>query len=166
MPKYNVEIDNGEGGNTIINADTIGEAMVKAVGWVEGWDWPEEGCTVDVKVWAEDEEGEVGEELEESVEIPSEEAKKDAQLEEDGEVIDTNEGEFSTERIVVVCGTAYYQHLNGGRRGAHSRQGGDGVWRERPVSPTKEISKEDAVKLLLDWGNEPKAVAAMVKGIE
>jgi len=85
--------------------------------------------------------------------------------EEDGVVIAENEGEYSTEKIVVIDGTAYYMHPNGGANGAHNRQCGDGKWREYPCEPTRELTKQEAVAILLDWGHDPSDVAKLTKGL-
>ena len=73
-----------------------------------------------------------------------------------GKTLGTHEGEWSTESIIeLLDGTLYYRHENGGARGSWDRQDGDGVWRERPVAPTREITRREANCLLMDWGYDP-----------
>lgn len=160
MTKYFAEIDGGQGGDTTFKADTIKEAMVEAVEWAMDGDWPESGCDVLVRVWTDDEE------LTETVHIPSASEKVDQWLEDDGEVIAERMGEFSTERIVRVGLELYYTHPNGGSRGAHNRQDGDGVWKERPCSPSRKLDRTEARYMLLDWGWEPAEVATVTAEME
>lgn len=87
------------------------------------------------------------------------------EVSEDGEVIAENEGEYSTEKILLIHGEAYYMHSNGGARGAHDRQGGDGVWRDSPCDPTRKLTRSEAVSLMLDWGYEPKDVAEVTRNL-
>ena len=75
------------------------------------------------------------------------------------EIIGKREGEWSTESVVRIGGELYYRHENGGHRGSYNRQDGDGVWRESPVEPTRQITVSEARVLLLDWGCEDEAVA-------
>jgi len=78
-------------------------------------------------------------------------------------VIAERVGEWSTEQIVRLGGDLYYRHPNGGARGAHNRQDGDGVWRERPVEPSRELGVSEARRLLLDWGYDPAEVVQMLE---
>lgn len=162
---YQTDIDGGEGGGTIFYAESLKNALVQAIEWAQDGDWPDEGCDVDVRVWTEDEDGEVDEELEESVHIPSVAEKLDEKLE-DGEVLAENECEFDTERVIFMDGEAYYTHPNGGTRGAHDRQCGDGVWRERPCSPTRKLTRKEARCIMLDWGVAAPEVARLTRQIE
>ena len=163
MKTYTARIDGGEGGETTFCAKTAKEALVAAISWAEDGDWPDGGCECEVSVEAN---GDPDDCDEATVTIASQEAKRDQELIEDGEEIAKNEHEYSTEKIVVMEGQAFYMHENGGARGAHDRQCGDGVWRERPCEPTREISKGEARCLMLDWGYSPKEVAAATKHLD
>lgn len=163
---YHAEIDGGQGGETTFEADSIESALSRTIEWAEGGDWPDTGCKVRVRVWSEDEDGDIVEEERDTVEIPSAAERKDADLEEDGEVVAECEGEWSTEQIVLVGDEAYYRHPNGGAKGAYDRQDGDGVWREHPVEPTRRITKSEARALMLDWGYSPTKVAKVTRRID
>jgi hypothetical protein len=161
--EYHATIDGGEGGDETFFADTVELALVQAIEWAKDGDWGEGGCNINVEVWnAEDEDDSASEE----VYIPTAEEKQDEELEEEGEVLAENEGEWSTQKIVRIEAQAYYQHENGGKRGAHDRQDGDGVWRERPVEPTREIGKTEARKLMLDWGYDLKEIAQKTRALD
>jgi hypothetical protein len=159
---YNAIIDGGEGGHTIIKAESAKEALIEAIDWAEQGDWPEDGCDITVYVENMDDDSDCAEE---NVHINS----KAEQLDEDldgAEEIAERSHEFSTESIVVMEGQAYYRHKNGGDRGSYDRMGGDGVWRESPVEPSRIISKTEARRLLLDWGHEPGQIVEMTRCIE
>jgi len=91
--------------------------------------------------------------------------EEDATIEKDGVEIARREGEFSTDIIVILDCEAYLMHPNGGSRGAWDRRGGDGVWRDHPVSPTERITRAKARELMLDWGYDPSAVARATREI-
>jgi len=162
MKKYIATIDGGEGGDTVIGAASADEALVDAIDWAKDGDWPEAGCKISVRVESE---GDEDDWAEEDVEILSSDALRDSELLEDGEEIAMNEHEFTTERIIIMGDEAYYMHENGGTRGAHDRQCGDGVWRDYPVEPTREIDRREARRLMLDWGYAPQWVAKKTKNI-
>lgn len=166
MATYYADIDGGDGGDRTIKADSLKEAMAAAIEWAMEGDWPDSGCDVVVAVWTEDEEGEVAEYDKETVHIPSTEEKLDQWLEDEGEVLAESEGEWSTERLVRIGTEVYYTHPNGGGRGAHDRQCGDGVWRERPCGPTRKLERSEVRRILLNWGWEPDEVAAVTVRIE
>jgi hypothetical protein len=155
MNKYHATIDSGEGGSETFAADTAREALVQAIEWAKEGDWGDGGYDINVEVKNIDDENDSASE---EVYIPTDEEKQDAELE-DAEVLAESEGEWSTKKIVRLGAQAFYQHENGGERGAWDRQDGDGVWRERPIEPTREISQTEARKLLLDWGYDPKEIA-------
>lgn len=52
--RYAVDIDYGQGGDTTVEADSPKDAMAEAIGWARDGDWPDDGCTVRVRVWPED----------------------------------------------------------------------------------------------------------------
>jgi hypothetical protein len=162
---YHASIDCGEGGETTLSAASLKDALVQAILWADEGDWPTEGCDVDVRVWTEDEDGEVDEEDSAMHHIDSTEERKEAELDENGEVIAERVLEWETEHIVVMDGEAYLRNPNGGRRGAHNRQDGDGQWREHPCSPTRRIDRDEARCLMLDWGYEVAEVAAETRKI-
>ena len=84
----------------------------------------------------------------------------------EGVEIASREGEFSTFKIILMDGgEAYLMHPNGGSRGSWDRRGGDGVWRDYPVSPTERVTREKARELMLDWGYDPSAVARATRAI-
>ncbi len=70
-------------------------------------------------------------------------------------IIAKNESEFSTKYIREIDGDLYYSHENGGENGAHDRMDGSGVWREKPIEPTRQLSRAEAIIVLLDWGLDP-----------
>jgi hypothetical protein len=82
---------------------------------------------------------------------------------EDGDVLAEREHEYSTESIVRVGEDIYLRHKNGGARGSWDRQGGDGVWRERPVEPARLLTTTEARERLLDWGYAPAEIADMTE---
>jgi hypothetical protein len=155
--KYLAKIDGGQGGEETFLAEDAADALAQAIEWAREGDWPHSGCTVDVTVTNEEDEDDS---MYVDVEILSEEEKKEEELKSDGEGLGENEGEFDTEKIIRLGDEAYYMHPNGGGRGAHDRQCGDGVWRERPCSPTRVLTKSEARCMLLDWGYSPSDVAA------
>jgi hypothetical protein len=162
MNEYHATIDNGEGGYENFSADTVELALIQAIEWAKEGDWGEGGFDISLEVTnVEDDDDQASEE----VYIPTAEEKQDAELAEEAEVLAEKEGEWSTRRIVRIEAQAYYQHPNGGERGAWDRQDGDGVWREHPIEPTREISKTEACKLMLDWGYEPKEIAEKTRGL-
>jgi hypothetical protein len=89
---------------------------------------------------------------------------REAELGDDGEVLGEYEHEFSTESVVRIgAGDYYHRHENGGARGAWDRRDGDGVWRARPVEPTRQITRSEARALLLDWGYAPRDIARLTR---
>ena len=67
--------------------------------------------------------------------------------------------EFSTEKIQSTkSGNLFYLHDNGGDRGAYDRQGGDGVWRDEPVEPSRAITRTEAEAYLISWGYDPDTI--------
>lgn len=46
MNEYNATIDTGEGGETIIRAATVAEAMAKAVVWAKAGRWKQDGSVI------------------------------------------------------------------------------------------------------------------------
>lgn len=161
---YHAEIDGGQGGDTTLEATSLKDAMVQAIEWARDGDWPEQGCDIDVRVWKDD--GNVDEERKKSVHIPSAEEALDEKLDEDGEVIAREVGEWSTEKLIVMDVECYYTHPNGGARGAHNRQDGDGQWREHPCSPTRKIDRSEARCIMLDWRYPVEEVAKVTRQIE
>ncbi len=151
---YTASIDGGEGGDTTLEAVSLNEALVAAILWALDGDWPEDGCEILVAVEDED-----GDEVRETVQVPSTAEKLDTRLEDDGQVLGESEGEWSTEKVILIGGSYYYSHPNGGWKGSHNRQDGDGVWRDRPVESTREIDLSEARCFLLDWGYDPTEVA-------
>lgn len=82
---------------------------------------------------------------------------------EEGTVLASREHEFSEESIVRVGDALFYRHENGGSRGAWDRRGGDGVWRERPVAPSRQLPRQEAIAMLLDWGETPAEASRMTR---
>lgn len=65
------------------------------------------------------------------------------------------EGEWETlllYRVTAGMGEFYVAHPNGGSEGSYDRLDGDGVWRERPVEPTRKVGLAEAVALARSWG--------------
>ena len=85
MGKYYAKIDNGQGGDTYFDADSIESAMDMARDWADEGDWPEEGCKIRITVEDEDED----EELEEYYDIITPEPEAD---DHDHEWTSENEG--------------------------------------------------------------------------
>lgn len=167
--RYEMEIDGGQGGTDACEAANIGAAMVTALAWAADGDWSEAqedtedqhggtGATVSVRVWREDDDGEVIEEAEEDYEIPTLGDLIEAEVD-DGEVVAEDEGEYDTLQIVRVNQDYYVRRANGGARGAWDRQCGDGVWRDRPVEAARAITREEARARMLDMGMTPREVA-------
>lgn len=50
MPKYYVELDGGQQGDTTLEAHDIHSAWKKALAWAKEGDWPVEGCQVNLRV--------------------------------------------------------------------------------------------------------------------
>lgn len=163
MNNYQALIDGGEGGEETFEAESAEEALIEAIEWAREGDWGDGGCDILVRVTNEADEDDT---LDETVHIPTKEEEKDKELDEDGEVLAEKEHEFSTEKIVVLAGDAYYVHENGGARGAYSNQDGDGVWRYKPVDQTRILSRQEVICLLLDWGREPAKVARLIKHLD
>lgn len=162
---YEIELDGGELGRKAIEAGSDKEAMVEALEWASEVDWTmvQEGtedqyggCDCEkVRVDVMDDYGLVR--LVRYYTIPTLGDLQETKLE-DGEVIASREGEWSTERIVRLDDEFFYAHENGGRCGAWDRQCSDGAWREHPVDPTRVIDATEARRLLLDWGHSPADV--------
>jgi len=156
---YDAEIDGGQGGDTTPTADSLDEACALAIDWADEGDWPAEGCDITIRVWRGEEEESFAHH------IPSQAEREDDTLAEDGEVIARSEGEWTTQQIVVMDGEAYYRHANGGAHGAHDQMDGDGVWREQPIEPTRQIDRSEARRLMLDWGYTLADVARKTRAI-
>jgi len=172
MSTYYMQLD-GDCGSDEIEAESIEAAMDAALEWAaEGdWDAAQEGtedvyggcADVEVRVWREDEEGEIVEEERDTYAIPTLGDLQEQALA-DGEILAEDEGEFSTRRVVRVGNdNYYYQHVNGGARGAHDRMCGDGVWRERPIEQARPLSVKEASALMLDMGVEPQDIARLTR---
>lgn len=157
---YFAQIDGGEGGDEEFEADSLEEAKVLATEWAIAGDWPEDGCEISISLEDED-----GEKEEFSVNVPSESEKLQASLEQDGTLLAEDEGEWSTEKIYLMDGEAYYIEENGGSRGSYDRMTNDG-WREYPVTPTQNINKTKARSLMLDWGYDIREVARKTRLID
>ena len=163
MKDYVAKIDGGEGGETVIRAGSAALALAEAIEWARGGEWDEGGINVAVAVEADDDASDAASY---TLYIPSTEEERDATIEKDGVEIARREGEFSTFKIILMDGgEAYLMHPNGGSRGAWDRRGGDGVWRDYPVSPTERITRAKARELMLDWGYDPSAVARATREI-
>lgn len=160
MNTYTGYIDGGEGGTDTFEADTANEALVDAIAWARDGDWGDGGCNVTVSVINDDD---PDDEAREEIYIPTTAEAQDEKLAEDGEVLANDQGEWSTEQIIRIGDDLFYAHPNGGARGAWNRQDGDGIWRERPVEPTREISPTDAKRLMLDWGYDPKEISRIIR---
>ena len=156
MNTYHAEIDNGQGGDEEIQADTIQKAMVEAIEWAMKGDWPDEGCDVDICITDD-----TGEELEETLTI---EPASERELE-DATTIAENVGEYTTKMIVVIDDQAYYRYANGGSLGSYDRMCGDGVWRESPIESTRAISKSEAQAKMLDWDYAPAEIARLTHNL-
>ena len=161
MNTYTMELDGGQGGSDTTEADSVREALVSAIAWAREGDWGDGDCDVLVRVTSDEDEDDTAEA---TIHIPSAEEEQDAELEDDGEVLGKDEGEYSTEQIVRMYDASgdaeyYYMHPNGGSRGAWDRQGGDGEWHEAPCTPTRQITRQQAIGYLLDWGYTPDDVA-------
>ena len=156
---YHASIYGDESDGADFQACSIENALAQAVEWAEDGDWPVEGCELGVTVVLEDDEGDIIKEVTETLHIPSADELRDTNVLENGEKIAVFENQYDTEMIFVVSGKAYYMHPNGGARGSWDRQCGDGVWRDRPVKRTRRIDREEARRLMLDWGYELATVA-------
>jgi len=70
MKKYYAEIDGGEGGGTTFKCESIEEAMTEAIEWARMGYWPDDGgFDIDIRVWAENADGEPFEQKTESIHI-------------------------------------------------------------------------------------------------
>lgn len=145
MKDYTIKLDGGMGGEDIFEAASPAEALELEMDFAADGVWGEDAEKEDVLVTVEDEDGD--EVARGTYAIPTAE----------------DEGEYSTEQIVRVGGNFYYRHSNGGSRGAHDRMCGDGVWRDYPVEPSRQIDVTEARAILLDWGFEPREVGKMTR---
>lgn len=156
--------DDGDAEIEYPDADSAAEA---AQDYVDTGDWGEDGG--DIVVWAWriglDEDGDLLRLNEErhTIHAPSEDERRDLELHEDGEVLASAVGEYSTEKLIRMDDDYFHLHENGGDRGAWDRQCGDGVWRDHPVEPTRTITRTEARALLLDWGYTATRAAAMTR---
>ena len=146
---YTATIDGGEGGETTFQAQTAAEALAKAIDWARRGDWPDEGCDVDVAVTAEDESDTECE----TVHILSAAEKRDETLDDEGEVLGEDKGEWTTEQVIRIADEYYYRRTNGGSRGAYDHRTTPNVFECR------EIDRREARKALLNFGLEPAEVA-------
>lgn len=168
---FHADLDGGQGGDTTITAESIREAVIQAIEWAADGDWGNAqentedcygGCRdVDIHVWREDDDGEIIEDEYASYTIPTLGDLIEQELDDDGEVLVERSGEFETEQIVRVGEDYYHRIENGGDRGAHNRQCGDGVWREYPVQGAELLTRTEARAKLLDMGVEPAEVARL-----
>lgn len=151
--KYTAKIDGGQGGTTTFTAATAGAAMVQAIEWAEEGDWPEEGCDVDITVENEDDE-----ERTETIHIQSAEEKRNEKLDQEGEVLAEDEGEFTTDSVIRIGDEYFFRHANGGERGAFdTRTGGNGQF------TTESITRTEARDKMLQMGLGPSEVASKTK---
>ena len=152
--KYTARIDGGEGGQITITADTAEQALVQAIDWAREGDYPTEGCHVDVSVANDDDEGDVATD---EIEIPSEEEKKNAELDEDGEVLGEDVGEWQTKQVIRIEDEYYYRRCNGGSRGAYDHRNNPDIFE------CHELSRSEARAKLLEFGLSPREVSAKTK---
>lgn len=159
---YKATLDGGDCGDTNIEATSAKLALLKAIEWAREGNWGDGGCDVLVGVVNVSNRDDCEST---TIEIPTQEEEHDTELETDGEIIAEEQGEFSTERVVVMDGVAYYMHSNSGSRGAWNRQCSDGVWRDHPCEPTRVLSKDETRCLMLDWGYSPEYVVKKTKNL-
>lgn len=150
---YHACIDSGECGDTEIQARDIRDAMAQAIEWARDGDWTEDGCEIEVGVWANDEDGNTVEEEERTVAIPSAQEQLDARLEDSGKAVAKRENEFSVQKIVAIDVADEGGDIE--KRLYHSHDDG---------GPTREIYLGEARCLMLDWGYEPDEVARALRG--
>ncbi len=50
LKDYRVEIDGGQGGSEIIEAKSIQSAWTRGCDWAQYGDWPEQGCSISLRV--------------------------------------------------------------------------------------------------------------------
>jgi len=148
---YTAKIDNGQGGDTTITADSAAEALVKAIEWAREGDWPDEGCDITLSVTDDDDDSDTDEQ---EVHILSVAEKQAETLDAAGEVLAEDEGEFTTVQVIRIDDKYYHRRLNGGARGA---------WDTRSVRPGQfychNIARAEARRILLEMGLDPVAVA-------
>jgi hypothetical protein len=115
MKTYTVEIDNGQGGDTTITAKSVTAALAKGIDWARTGDWPEEGCTINVRATNDDDESDTAEE---DVHIPSTDEKLQERLDDEGEVLAEDESEFARNQVLRIGEDYFYRECNGGWGGA------------------------------------------------
>lgn len=150
MKTYEAKIDGGQGGTTTLAADSAAEALVEAIEWAKEGDWPDEGCECNVSVQNEDDEEDVAEE---DIHIDSGAEKLDAKLDEEGEVLAEDEGEFVTDSVIRIGDDYFFRHANGGERGAWDTRNNQCNFR------TEVISRSEARAKMLQYGCSPSEVA-------
>ena len=207
---YTAQIDNGQGGDTTITADSLADALGQAIEWAREGDWPDNGCEINVsvqsptsytlytgkdeqlngtqyatieemttavlQVWPAAEidtdsaeydtcptsetDGEIltystdeGESESETVHIDSAAEKQNQTLDDEGEVLAEDEGEFKTRQVIRIGDCYFYRVNNGGSRGAWD-------YRTNPVVfECIEMTQREAMAKLLEFGLEPSEVA-------
>lgn len=89
----------------------------------------------------------------ETIHIQSAAEKQDEVLDQDGEVLGEEQGEFATRQVIRIADDYFFRHQNGGSRGAWDP-------RQNPsIFSTESITRQDARRRLLEFGLEPPAVA-------
>lgn len=78
-------------------------------------------------------------------------------------VIAKSEGEYSTFVIRRMrSGRFQLRHENGGVRGAHNRQDGDGVWRDHDCDEPRWIDADEVETLMEQWGYDDDAIGEVL----
>ena len=146
---YTAEIDGGTGGDTKIIADSAAEALVQAIAWARGGDWPDEGCEIEVSVVNNDDENDSDKV---DIHILSLEEKLNQELDE-ADVLGEDEREWQTEQVIRIDGEYYFRRNNGGSRGAYDTR------TTKNVLECRVISLSEARRMLLALGMAPAEVA-------
>jgi hypothetical protein len=150
MKTYNAEIDNGQGGDDTFQAETAAEALVLAIEWARKGDWPDEGCDINVSVVNAEDEDDTSEE---DVHILSDEEKQNERLDEDGEILAEDAGEWLTDQVIRIGEDYYFRTQNGGSRGAYQNRS----------DSTELLTRAEARAKLLDMGLTPSEVASKTR---
>lgn len=151
LKSYNATIDGGEAGKTTITAVNAAEALVLAIAWAREGDWPREGCDIEVSVVNVDD---PDDSAEDTIHILSEDERRNARLDADGEIIGRKRREYDSDEVIRINDDYYFRHVNGGYRGA---------WDHRTHPDVFEcliVSLPEARRRLLGMGMDPGLVAA------
>lgn len=164
MATYEILIDGGEGGEMTCEASTVADALAEGLDWARDGDWEDaDGGTVTVTARNLTDDSD---EASDTFALPTLAERAEQRLSAEGRVLGKLVREYDTEQILADGEDLYYAHPNGGERGAYDRTDGDGVWRDRPVEPSREIGLSEARRYLLDWGYTPAEIARLTRDLD